>query len=175
MHSSNEGAAGVKMRWNWLAGIVFLLFIVHSGAAIAAEPMTADELTLLQLVNEDRRQAGKAPLAPNDALADVARRHAADMLAYDYFAHNDRLGRSPFDRMKAAKIAFTAAAENIYKGLNDPVGPDLTIAEAFLMQSPGHRRNILDGDFTEIGIGLVRSDDGWLYVVQCFIRPPQKR
>ncbi len=154
--------------------VSFLLFVAPACGA-TAPTMSEDEMTILALMNEDRRQAGRLPLAANDKLADVARKHAQDMLAYDYFSHTDRQGRSPFDRMKAGEIAFIAAGENIYKGLNDPVGPDLTIAETFLMQSPGHRKNILERDFTQAGIGVVRSEDGWLYVVQCFIRPPHKQ
>lgn len=151
--------------------LVLLSSFVTIKAIATPSPMSESETKALEVLNEDRHQHGLKPLKPNLALAQVARRHAIDMMKRSYFAHETPEGINPFTRMKKAGIKYTAAGENLYKGLNDPIDEDVIIAEQFLMASPGHRRNILDSDFTEVGIGIVRNEDGWMYLVQCFIRP----
>ena len=154
--------------------LIVLTFSFILAGFVPGFAMSDDEKAAVEFLNEDRRRAGLEELLPEENLADLARSHAVDMLEHDYFSHIDRKGRNPFERMRDAGIAYSAAGENLYKGLNDPVGEDLLIAQRFLMQSPSHRKNILDRDFSHIGVGLVRSEDGWLYLVQCFIRPPDK-
>lgn len=152
--------------------LTILLLLVSLSNAAKVVAMSEDERAALELLNEDRHKAGLTALLPDEKLADLARSHAIDMLENDYFSHIDRKGKNPFERMRQGGIAYSAAGENLYKSFDDPVGEDLIIAERFLMQSPGHRKNILDTDFSRAGIGLIRSQDGWLYLVQCFIRPP---
>lgn len=156
---------------------IIMLFILISSlqgvimANASQQPLSESENLAIQALNNDRRQHCLNPLKPNITLAEVARRHAIDMMERDYFAHKSPEGIDPFQRIKKAGIRYKAAGENIYKGLYDPIGEDIYIAQQFLMTSPNHRRNILDSDFTEIGIGIVRSEDGWMYLVQCFIKP----
>ena len=129
-----------------------------------AQPPPAPELEaqMLQLVNQERARAGLAPLAPDPELREVARRHSADMFARGYFSHVTPEGRSPFDRMAAAGVAYRTAGENL------ALAPTLSLAHTGLMNSPGHRANILHPDFGRVGIGIVDGGLRGLMVTQNF-------
>ena len=129
-----------------------------------AQPPPAPELEaqMLQLMNQERARAGLAPLAPDPELREVARRHSADMFARGYFSHVTPEGRSPFDRMAAAGVAYRTAGENL------ALAPTLSLAHTGLMNSPGHRANILHPDFGRVGIGIVDGGLRGLMVTQNF-------
>ena len=91
------------------------------------------------------------PLVADDALREVARRHSLEMFQRDYFSHTSPTTGSPFDRMRAASILFVVAGENL------AFAPNVDIAHRGLMNSPGHRANILRPEFGRIGIGAIRS------------------
>jgi uncharacterized protein YkwD len=76
------------------------------------------------------------------------------MLARGYFSHYTPEGLSPFDRMTQAGIAYTSAGENL------AFSPNVQLAMQGLMQSPGHRANILSKDYGKVGIGVI---DGGIY------------
>ena len=109
---------------------------------------------MLDLVNRERTQRGLQPLETDGELRLLARAHAADMFKRGYFAHNTPEGLNPFDRMREANIPFTVAGENL------ALAPTLDMAHDGLMNSPGHRANILNDQFTKIGIGVL---DGGIY------------
>ncbi|HET7100583.1 MAG TPA: CAP domain-containing protein [Terriglobia bacterium] len=133
---------------------------------------------MLALVNRDRENPANAaetrgrarPLRWNEELAAVALAHSRDMLRRRYFAHMDREGRTPADRINAAGIHWRALAENI--AMNRTV----TDAEKDLMDEPrfqqNHRGNILDPAYTDVGIGIVQAPNGDLYITQDFIAVP---
>jgi uncharacterized protein YkwD len=129
-----------------------------------AQPPPAPELEaqMLQLVNQERARAGLAPLAADPELREVARRHSADMFARGYFSHVTPEGRSPFDRMAAAGVTYRTAGENL------ALAPTLSLAHTGLMNSPGHRANILHPDFGRVGIGIVDGGLRGLMVTQNF-------
>jgi uncharacterized protein YkwD len=112
------------------------------------------ETTMLQLVNLERRKNGLKELAASPVLANLARAYAKDMFARGFFSHFDPDGTSPFDRMKAKNITFIAAGENL------ALAPNVQLAHTGLMNSPGHRANILSPDFGKVGIGII---DGGIY------------
>lgn len=112
-------------------------------------PNLAVEQRMLQMVNAQREAHNIAPLVEDDALRAIARAHGEDMLARGYFSHYTPEGLSPFDRMDQAGIQYTAAGENL------AFSPNLTLAMQGLMQSPGHRANILSKDFHKVGIGVI--------------------
>jgi uncharacterized protein YkwD len=112
------------------------------------------EAKMLVLVNEERHKAGLKPLKFDPELLDVARAHSQDMFSRGYFSHITPEGLSPFDRMRKAKIRFLAAGENL------ALGQTLNICHRGLMNSPGHRANILNPAFGRVGIGIM---DGGLY------------
>lgn len=107
------------------------------------------EQQMFFMVNSEREKAGLPDLVLDTQLRDVARDHSQDMLALGYFSHYTPDGKSPFDRMTAAGISFTAAGENLAFSAN------VTLAMQGLMQSPGHRGNILSPNFGKIGIGVI--------------------
>lgn len=133
------------------------------------------------LVNRDRQNPastaethGRArPLKWNDKLAAVALAHSRDMLRRRYFAHVDREGRTPTERINAAGIRWRGLAENI--AINQTVAD----AERDLMDEPrfqqNHRGNILNPAYTDIGIGIVEAPNGDLYITQDFIAAPPDR
>jgi uncharacterized protein YkwD len=128
----------------------------------AAQPAADLEAQMLELVNEERAKAGLDPLVPDPELTEVARRHAADMFARGYFAHRSPDGLDPFDRINAAGISFQTAGENL------ALAPTVSIAHRGLMNSPGHRANILNTDFGRAGIGIVQGGMRGLMVTQLF-------
>ena len=120
------------------------------------------EKRMLDLVNQERQAAGLQPLAPDPELTEVARRHSADMFARGYFAHDTPEGLSPFDRMKAAHVTFTTAGENL------ALAPTIPVAHNGLMNSPGHRANILRPQFGRVGIGVMDGGIRGIMVSQEF-------
>ena len=112
------------------------------------------EIKMLEMVNHERAKAGLKPLVNDPEMTRVARMHSQDMFARGYFAHDNPDGKDPFDRMKAANVRFIAAGENL------ALAQTLEIAHTNLMNSPGHRANILKPQFGRLGIGIL---DGGFY------------
>lgn len=130
--------------------------------ASSVAALEQSEAQMLALVNQARAANGLAPFTLDPALVDVARRHSADMVARGYFAHLNPDGLDPFARMAAAGITYQAAAENIaWAG-------DASLAHTALMNSPGHRANLLNPQLGRIGIGIVRKDSMHVMVTQLF-------
>lgn len=114
------------------------------------------EREVVRLTNEIRAAHGLQKLSVNDALCRAARTKAADMAARGYFSHESPTYGSPFDMMRAFGVTYRSAGENIAYGYNT--------AEAVMdgwMNSEGHRRNILDPSFTEIGVGYSENGGFW--------------
>ncbi|MBA3334755.1 MAG: CvpA family protein [Acidobacteria bacterium] len=120
------------------------------------------ETEMLQLVNQERLAQGLSPLEADPELTEVARKHSADMFARSYFAHNTPENKSPFDRMRESEVRFRTAGENL------ALAPTLKIAHTGLMNSPGHRANILHSRFGRVGIGILDSGRHGLMVTQNF-------
>ena len=119
-----------------------------------ATPKPNYEAEMLQMINEERQKHGLKPLQADPEMLQVARAHSQDMFAKGYFAHDDPEGKDPFDRMKAANIRFETAGENL------ALAQTVEIAHVNLMNSPGHRANILNPSFGRVGIGIL---DGGFY------------
>jgi uncharacterized protein YkwD len=120
------------------------------------------EAQMLVLVNQERANAGLKPLVMDPELTQVARQHSADMFARGYFSHYTPEGLSPFDRMHKAGVNFRTAGENL------ALAPTLTIAHNGLMNSPGHRANILRPQFGRVGIGILDGGARGLMISQEF-------
>lgn len=122
---------------------------------------------VVDLVNQQRAANGLAPLTMTTDLTNVAQMKANDMLTNKYFDHTSPDLGSPFDLMKAQGVNYSYAGENIAMGQATPqeVMTDW-------MNSPGHRANILDPNYTQIGIGVANSYQGYGYIwVQEFDSP----
>ena len=118
--------------------------------------VTAYESEVVRLVNEARKQNGLSPLTTNWELSRVARYKSQDMVDKRYFSHTSPTYGSPFDMMKAFGISYRTAGENIAYGQRTPQ----EVVNAW-MNSPGHRANILNGSFTQIGVGYVAAGNYW--------------
>ncbi|WP_097868911.1 sigma-70 family RNA polymerase sigma factor [Streptomyces sp. rh34] len=121
--------------------------------APAASAGTADQVT--ELVNAERAKEGCGPVTVNDQLNTAAQRHSADMEARNYFSHTSQDGRNPGDRITAAGYQWSTYGENIAKGQRTPA----EVMQSW-MDSPGHRANILNCSFKEIGVGKQDSGGG---------------
>ena len=114
--------------------------------------VTAFESEVVRLVNEIRVQYGLKPLTENWELSRVARYKSQDMADNGYFSHTSPTYGSPFQMMKAFGISYRAAGENIAYGQRSPQA----VVDAW-MNSSGHRANILNASYTQIGVGYVLS------------------
>ena len=112
------------------------------------------EQAMLDLVNREREKAGLGAVDFDINLRDLARAHSKDMFVRGYFSHYTPEGISPFDRMEKAGINYTFAGENL------ALAPSTALAMQGLMNSKGHRENILSPNFNKIGIGVI---DGGIY------------
>jgi Ca2+-binding RTX toxin-like protein len=140
---------------------------------------TAHEQFMLELVNAERIAAGVQPLAFNFQLNDSAELHSRWMIANDTFSHTGANGSAPTDRMAAAGYQLSGAwttGENIaWASTRAPAGlqDEVQLLHTNLMNSPGHRANILNGNFREVGVGFeVGEYQGWdgAFVTQNFAR-----
>ena len=108
------------------------------------------EKLMLQLLNKERTSRGLAALAPNEPLRAVARTYAKTMLIHGFFSHTSAVDKStPADRVTKAGIDYQIVGENL------AYAPDVYIAHQGLMNSPGHRANILSTDYGRVGIGVI--------------------
>lgn len=103
---------------------------------------------MLVLLNQERIKNNLTKLKADPEMRDVARQHSADMFVRGYFSHITPEGADPFDRMAAAHISFIIAGENL------ALAQTLRIAHVGLMNSAGHRANILNPAFGRVGIGV---------------------
>ena len=135
----------------------------HSSTTSSGTSLKAQEQQAFTLLNQDRQANGLKALTLNSSLTNLGEKYAQDMIDRNYFSHYNPEGQSPFDRMKAAGISYSYAGENI--AINNSVSG----AETAFMNSSGHRANILNSNYTEVGIGIRKAGNGSLYVVQEFI------
>ncbi|GAA0549569.1 CvpA family protein [Chitinophaga japonensis] len=120
------------------------------------------EAEMLGMLNEERRKNGLDPLKADPEMKTVARSHSQDMLVSGYFSHIDLEGQTPSERMREAGVRFLVAGENL------ALSPTLQLAHNGLMNSPGHRANILNPSFGRVGIGILDGGKHGLMVTQNF-------
>jgi uncharacterized protein YkwD len=143
--------------------------------------ITATELEILRLTNEQRVENGLRPLKWNSALAEIARDHSEDMVSRNFFSHDNPDGEDPTARARRHRFnvhknlgggwSSEGIAENINimpSGNVEGVGyvSDTPKDIAYYsvdgwMNSPGHRANILDSQYTEIGVGVAKGSQGY--------------
>ena len=112
-------------------------------------PDPASEKAMFDLVNKERRARGIKLVVWNDAVRKVARAHCLDIFERGYFSHYSPERVSPFDRLDGAGIPYKAAGENL------AYAPNVAIAHQGLMDSPGHKENILRPEFGQLGMGVI--------------------
>lgn len=122
------------------------------------------EKRVVELTNQARAAQGIKPLSYNWELSRMARHKSEDMRDRGYFSHQSPTYGSPFNMMKAYRIPFQAAGENIAAGQPSPD----EVVKSWLT-SPGHRRNIMNPGFSEIGCGVAFGGNMRIYWAQEFI------
>ena len=130
-----------------------------------ADGLTPDERAVLELTNLERERAGLPALTADPRLCHAARQHTANMARHNVISHT-LAGTTFVDRLQLAGYTHTAAGENCAQGQATPAA-----AVASWMLSPGHRSNILNPRYTEIGIGVESSPGGERFYTQLFARP----
>jgi len=135
-----------------------------SDLALETDPQA--EAQMVTLVNEERAAVGLAALTIDLRLVPVARAHSEEMFRLRYFGHQSPSGSSPFDRLDAAGIKYSRAGENL------AYAQSVAVAHRGLMQSEGHRANILRPEFTRIGIGVISAGPYGKMFTQMFLTPP---
>lgn len=123
-----------------------------------------NEAEILDLVNQERTDRGLNSLTWDPALVEVARGHSREMLELGYFSHTSPNTGMLGDRLSAAGVDYMRAGENL------AYAPSVSVAHRGLMQSDGHRANILEPSFQRVGIGVITASDGTLMVTQVFAR-----
>ncbi|MRG86835.1 SafA/ExsA family spore coat assembly protein [Salinibacillus xinjiangensis] len=123
------------------------------------------EQQVAKITNDYRAQNGLGPLTFDWQLARVARYKSKDMRDQGYFSHTSPTYGSPFTMMKNFNISYRKAAENIAAGQRTPQ----EVVRSW-MNSPGHRKNILDPDMTHIGVGYAQGGSYGHYWTQMFIK-----
>ncbi|AKD04194.1 CvpA family protein [Pontibacter korlensis] len=125
-------------------------------------PQPELEAQMLELINEERIANGLKPLKADTALRSVARQHSTDMFRRGYFSHYSPEGTDAGDRIRQAGIPFLVSGENL------ALAPTLSVAHEGLMNSPGHRANILQKRYGRVGIGVMKGRPGQLMITQNF-------
>jgi len=130
--------------------------------------LTEDEQAMLDATNAERKKEKLEPLTTDPKLTEAARAHAANMAKQSKLDHT--LDDKTFeDRAKAASYEYRALGENI--AWNQPTPKD--VVESW-MKSEGHRKNVLNAEYTQIGVAVAKNDKGEPYWVQVFGAPQGK-
>ena len=114
------------------------------------------EAEVIRLVNEVRAENGLKALSANWELSRVARYKSEDMSSNRYFSHTSPTYGTPFEMMRAFGLSYRTAGENIAYGQRTPAA----VVDAW-MNSSGHRANILNASYTQIGVGYCASGNYW--------------
>lgn len=121
------------------------------------------EYQLFDLTNASRKNHGLPVLTWDDHVRETAREHSLDMAENQYFSHTNLRGQSPFDRMKEDNIRFITAGENLAYGQFSSI-----FAHEGLMNSLGHRENILHENYKYLGVGVAFNHESQPYYTENF-------
>ena len=134
--------------------------LIYPGQVLAIPEVDAKvlqyEAEVIRLVNDIRKQNGLSPLTANWELSRVARYKSQDMVDNRYFAHNSPTYGTPFEMIRAFGLSFRTAGENIAYGYATPQ----KVVDGW-MNSSGHRANILNASYKQIGVGYVAKGNYW--------------
>ena len=154
------------------AGLISLVVMAGRVPVTAAQETAGEKLGLLQmeeqlfsLVNTERRVQELKELTLDPGLSEVARQHCQKMAAEKNLSHEFPGYGSLDARLSAAGLYFNADGENIAFSRTNVV----RFVHQALVDSPGHRQNMLNGRFTHVGIGVVQVEDGY-YITEVFAR-----
>ena len=124
------------------------------------------EFQLFDLTNASRVHHKIPPVTWESTIRGTAYKHSLDMADQNYFSHTNLAGKSPFDRMTMDDINYSVAGENLAYGQSSSI-----FAHEGLMNSIGHRKNLLKRDFTFLGVGVAFNDENQPYYTENFFTP----
>ena len=127
------------------------------------ELTTGFEMQLFDLTNAARAIRDLPILSYDEAVSDTARKHSEDMAIHNYFSHENLKGKSPFKRLEEDGLTFSYAGENLAYGQTSSI-----FAHEGLMNSIGHRKNILSADFRNLGVGTAFNEQSTPYYTENF-------
>jgi uncharacterized protein YkwD len=155
-------------RPSMLAMLTFVILVqpsARAGDRKEAFKLSDDEQAVLDLTNAERKKAGLPAFKPSTQLFEAARSHAANMArqgSLDHFLG----GTTPAGRILGTGYRFSACGENIAWNQASPKD-----AITSWMNSYGHRGNVLNGGYTEIGVAVAKNAGGERYWIQVFATP----
>jgi len=163
--TKTEKGEPMKAKTILPVGLVMLVSCAPGWAQEKGAAAPGKEVALiLKRTNAERARQDLPPLKLNSLLTRAAQRHTENMARQGRMAH-ELDGQTPADRVRKVGYEFTRLGENVAYGM--PVQDVVSV----WMKSPGHKSNILGKDYTEIGIGVARDEDGVPYYTQVFGRP----
>ena len=124
------------------------------------------EFQLFDLTNAARVHHKVPPVRWESTIRATAYKHSLDMAEQNYFNHTNLKGQSPFDRMSSDGIDYSVAGENLAYGQSSSI-----FAHEGLMNSIGHRKNLLKSDFTLLGVGVAFNAENQPYYTENFYKP----
>ncbi|MGM0471028.1 MAG: CAP domain-containing protein [Bacillota bacterium] len=139
----------------------------NNESATPVQELSSMEQKMVELVNQARRNNDVPPIKADNELTSIARKKSADMVKNNYFSHYSPTYGSPFDMLDRFGVKYQQAGENI-AGNSSVVD-----AQRSLMNSQGHKENILNPNYTHVGIGIKSSEKYGYIFTQFFISKPQ--
>jgi uncharacterized protein YkwD len=133
------------------------------------DPPAGIEARLFDAINAERRRNGVSELQWHDGAARAAEAHSRSMAERRFFSHTDPERGDLRERLKEAGIAWRAIAENLYQQRGCPDA--IRCAVEGWLNSPGHRQNLLNPQYTHSGIGISPDSRGAMYYTQIFLVP----
>jgi uncharacterized protein YkwD len=134
-------------------------------AGVSLVPLEAD---LTSRLNAERAAAGLSALAIDTDLVAVARIRSQDMASRGYFSHTSPEGQTAFSLLDQRGIPYSWAGENLARN-NYPLAETVAVAIHDLMASPSHRDNILNPNYTRVGVGYAEDSSGMRYFTMVFV------
>ena len=170
-----EKTSGVESRVNEIFGGVIedslTYFTINPGSKervpleVETQELLIDEVSeseIFKLINEEREAVGLSKLDWSTEATLVARDHATDMWERKYFGHVSPEGKDVGNRLREAEVDYNYAGENL------ALAPTVSTAHVGLMNSEGHRENILDQNYNKVGIGVIDNGVYGKMFVQVF-------
>lgn len=138
--------------------------IAYGNLTAAKTEIPGQAEAVLNLVNAERSKQGLKPLTLSVELTNIATLKSKDMAANNYFSHYSPTYGSPFEMLQKFGISYRSAGENIAAGQRSPE----EVMQSWL-NSSGHRTNILNSGYTELGVGYYKGGSYGVYWTQTFI------
>jgi uncharacterized protein YkwD len=151
-----------------IEAVATLSLLVFAGSVPAQQLVPSMDYPIFAWTNMARQQQGRGPLTTNAKLTQAAQMHAMNMAAQEHMSHNLN-GQGLVDRIRMVGYAYGGAAENVAFNFGYQ-NPGWKLFESWMI-SPGHYQNIMNGQFTEIGVAVAQSASGKFYACQVFGHP----